>query len=137
MNPNRANEKNITRKGFLRLTTGVHCFNLECNTAMNLLVYYTLPGVRVINSSQILNTICIAEEATGPLLCCKRDKQELRVLNPLVRYLCGLVVKLLVCPSIVKSSMPTLAMIFLQGFHKCSPFSSREREREREREKTR
>jgi hypothetical protein len=108
--------------------TGVHCFNLECNTAMNVLVYYTLPGVRVIHSSQILNTVSTAEEATGPQLCSKRDEQELRGLNFLSRFPRGLVVKVLVCHPIVKGSIPTLAMIFLHGSHKCSSFS-RERER--------
>jgi hypothetical protein len=98
-------------------STGVHCFNVECNTALNVLVYYTLPGVRVIHSSQILNTVSIAEEATGPQLCSKRDEQDLRRLNLLSRYPRGSVVKVLVCHPIVKGSILTLAMIFHHGSH--------------------
>ncbi len=105
--------------------TGVHCFNLECNTAMNVLVYYTLPGVRVIHSSHDKYR---RGSNRASALQQKRRTRAIRGLNLLSRYPRGLVVKALVCHPIVKGSMPTLAMIFLHGFHKCPSFSC-ERER--------
>jgi hypothetical protein len=93
------------------INTGVHFFRLECNTAMSVRVYYTLPGVRILNSSRF-------PMQPGQRFAERQDEQEPRGLRLMSRYPLGIVGMVLVCHLNVKGSIPTLTMIFL---HVCYP----------------
>jgi hypothetical protein len=104
---------------------GVHFFRLECNTATSVMVYYTLPGVRILNSSRF-------PMKPGQSFAEGQGEQELRGLHLISRYLRGILCMVLVCHLNVEGSIPIPAMIFLHGFYQCSSFSlDRDREREK------
>ncbi len=99
-------------------------FWLEFNTAMSVMVYYILPGVRILNSSRF-------PMQPGQRFAERQDEQELRGLHLIPRYPRGIVDTVLVCHLNIQGSIPTPAIIFLHGFYQCSSFSlDRNKERE-------
>jgi hypothetical protein len=64
--------------------TGVPFFRLECNTATCVIVYYTTPGVRILNSSRF-------PMQPGQRLAERQDEQELGGLHLISRYPRGIV----------------------------------------------
>ncbi len=69
--------------------TGVHFLRLECNTATSVMVYYTPPGVRILNSLRF-------PMQQGQRLAEREDEQELGGLHLISRYPPGIVDMVLV-----------------------------------------
>jgi hypothetical protein len=88
---------------------------------MCVIMYYTTPGVR------ILNSLRLAENRNRASALHKRTMH----LHLISRYPRGVVGRALDCHLNVSGSIPTPTMIFILGFYQCSSFYF-ERDRERE-----